>query len=66
LTFSRCCDHLGSTSLITDAQGQVVEARQYTPFGSLSFASSPQPAASSPFGFTGQRLDASTDQLNRR
>ncbi|GEM_PF-1026701 len=50
-------DHLGSSNVLTDATGAVVELHEYTPFGSVS-AQSPQPAAHSPFGFTGQRQDA--------
>lgn len=49
-------DHLGSSNVITDGTGQLVELAEYTPFGAVS-AQSPQPAAPSPFGFTGQRQD---------
>ena len=50
-------DHLGSTSLVTDAQGQVVESVEYTPFGSTSVRAGP---TTIPHQFTGQRLDAAT------
>ncbi len=53
-------DHLGSSNVITDGTGKLVELTEYTPYGSLASAQSPQPSAPSPFKFTGQRLDAST------
>jgi RHS repeat-associated protein len=49
-------DHLGSSNVITDATGAVVEAADYTPFGAV-IPRPPSPAPR-PFGFTGQRLDA--------
>ena len=54
-------DHLGSTNLITDGAGQVVEVSEYTPYGSRAVASSLEPSASNAFGFTGQHQDAATD-----
>lgn len=64
-------DHLGSTSLVTDEQGQVVEHTEYKPFGEVYRREIRDPStgqlivgdmssAVSPFGFTGQRLDNST------
>lgn len=50
-------DHLGSTTLATDAQGQVVEQIAYTPYGTVSQQTG---ATNAPQKFTGQRLDAST------
>lgn len=50
-------DHLGSTNLVTDEQGQVVERVEYAPFGSISVR---QGSANVPQKFTGQRLDAGT------
>ena len=50
-------DHLGSTTLVTDEQGQVVERVEYTPFGSVSVRDGP---ATVPHQFTGQRHDATT------
>ncbi len=51
-------DHLGSSNVITDSTGTVVEISEYTPYGSFSPAS-PGPRVTS-HGFTGQRLDSST------
>ena len=50
-------DHFGSTTLVTDEQGQVVERVEYTPFGSVSVRDGP---ATVPHQFTGQRHDATT------
>ena len=50
-------DHLGSTSLVTDATGAIVERSDYTPYGSLAAHTGPPAAAHK---FTGQRLDADT------
>ena len=50
-------DHLGSTNLVTDEQGQVVQVLQYTPYGSVA---SNTGTVDLPHKFTGQRVDAST------
>src|SRR3990167_2786573 len=51
-------DHLGSSNVLTDATGAVVSLTEHTPYGSVAFASSLEPPASSPhIGFTGQRQD---------
>jgi RHS repeat-associated protein len=61
-------DHLGSSTVVTDEQGEAVEAIQYTPFGE-SFFPSPNPL---PFGeratgegtiyqFTSQELNPESD-----
>jgi RHS repeat-associated protein len=47
-------DHLGSTSLATDADGQQVSRQLYYPFGEVRWASAEMPTD---FGYTGQRLD---------
>ena len=50
-------DHLGSSNVITNGQGQQVELAEYTPFGSLSRQ---EGTADVPQKFTGQRLDLET------
>ena len=45
-------DHLGSTSLTTDAAGNVVARRRYAPYGKERWAEGTLPTD---FGFTGQR-----------
>jgi len=50
-------DHLGSSNVITDKTGAIVEVAEYTPYGSLSRR---EGSANVPQKFTGQRLDAST------
>lgn len=50
-------DHLGSTNLITDNTGQVIEVSENTPYGTLYHHEGP---STSPHQFTGQRLDPST------
>jgi len=47
-------DHLGSTNLLTDSTGAVVEQLEYTPYGSVSKKTGSQDLAQK---FTGQRLD---------
>ncbi|MDP3722679.1 MAG: RHS repeat-associated core domain-containing protein, partial [Candidatus Omnitrophota bacterium] len=47
-------DHLGSTNLVTDGTGQVVELAEYTPYGSLAAHSGSADVAHK---FTGQRQD---------
>ena len=51
-------DHLGSVSLMTDEQGQVIERIEYAPYGSTSVR---EGSANVPHQFTGQRLDLSTN-----
>ncbi len=48
-------DHLGSTNLVTDEQGQVVQQVEYRPFGAVAARSG---SVSLPQQFTGQRADA--------
>ncbi|MBI4356236.1 MAG: RHS domain-containing protein [Candidatus Omnitrophica bacterium] len=50
-------DHLGSTTLVTDEQGQVVQEVQYKPYGEVYAQAG---AVNLPHKFTGQRHDAST------
>ncbi len=50
-------DHLGSTNLVTDATGAVVEHTEYRPYGSVSVNTGSVDVAHK---FTGQRDDAST------
>jgi len=50
-------DHLGSSNVITDATGALVELAEYSPYGSLSRH---EGSANVPQKFTGKRLDAST------
>ena len=50
-------DHLGSTSLVTDEQGHVVEYVEYTPYGTIHHR---EGSVNVPQKFTGQRLDSST------
>jgi RHS repeat-associated protein len=48
-------DHLGSTSLVTDAAGNEVSEKRYTPWGETRYSSG---AAPSSRGFTGQQEEA--------
>jgi len=50
-------DHLGSTTLATDAQGYVVEQTEYLPYGAVSRHTG---TVSTSHRFTGQRLDDTT------
>jgi RHS repeat-associated protein len=50
-------DHLGSSHVITDGTGQLVELTEHTPYGSLSRT---EGSYDSPFKFTGQRQDPGT------
>jgi hypothetical protein len=50
-------DHLGSTSLTTDASGNPVAQSRYLPYGQERWTSGP---ARTDFTFTGQRADLST------
>jgi len=55
-------DHLGSSNVITDGAGALVELTEYTPYGSVS-THQPTPLAPGPSpqpGFTGQRQDSGT------
>ena len=49
-------DHLGSSNVITDGAGAVVELAEYTPFGTLANRSG---SATVAHKFTGQRQDTS-------
>jgi RHS repeat-associated protein len=49
-------DHLGSTRVLSDQQGQVTARMDYEPFGSLL----PGISASDPYAFTGQRTEEGT------
>jgi RHS repeat-associated protein len=52
-------DHLGSTSVVTDQTGAVVQRTEYEPYGKIAFndtASSELPATS--YYFTGKELDS--------
>ncbi|MBI4356238.1 MAG: hypothetical protein HY597_07340 [Candidatus Omnitrophica bacterium] len=50
-------DHLGSTTLVTDEQGQVVQEVSYKPYGEVYAQAG---AVNLPHKFTGQRHDVST------
>ncbi len=56
-------DHLDSASLSTDAAGAVVARQRYYPFGAIRDETGNSPTD---FGFTGQRLDASTGLMYYR
>jgi RHS repeat-associated protein len=47
-------DHLDSTSLTTDAEGEIVARQLYHPYGSVRYSEGTLPTD---FGFTGQRQD---------
>jgi hypothetical protein len=44
-------DHLGSTSLLVDTNGSVVERSEYLPYGAI------ESGGSEKYGFTGQEND---------
>lgn len=48
-------DHLGSTSMIMDANGNKMGEMRYRPFGEIRYTWGISPTS---IGFTGQRLDA--------
>ena len=48
-------DHLGSVSLVTDSNGNVVSQARYTPYGELRWPAVSQMPTD--FGYTGQRAD---------
>ena len=50
-------DHLGSSNVITDGTGTLIELAEYRPYGALARR---EGAVEVPQKFTGQRLDAST------
>lgn len=50
-------DHLGSTTMVTDEQGQVVYQAEYAPYGATV---TPTGTAQPAHQFTGQRFDSST------
>lgn len=49
-------DHLGSASIITDAQGALVEETEYYPFGAFRNQSAPR-SGNEPYHFTGKERD---------
>ncbi|MBI4208390.1 MAG: hypothetical protein HY538_01620 [Deltaproteobacteria bacterium] len=53
-------DHLGSTSLVSNSEGEVVESFQYTPFGEIS-GTLHSTLDSSHYQFTGQERDATSE-----
>ncbi len=53
-------DHLGSTTALTDANGNVIERIQYDPFGNSNGS------ALSRYGFTGRERDADTGLMYHR
>ncbi|MBI3324328.1 MAG: VCBS repeat-containing protein [Candidatus Omnitrophica bacterium] len=55
-------DHLGSTNLVTDGAGAIVELAEHAPFGEFSRQDLPagQRSPVTDHAFTGQRRDAST------
>ncbi|OGX37530.1 MAG: hypothetical protein A3C53_04955 [Omnitrophica WOR_2 bacterium RIFCSPHIGHO2_02_FULL_68_15] len=53
-------DHLGSSNVITDGSGALVEHTEHSPFGAIhrqERANGPTGQPANPFQFTGQRLD---------
>ena len=56
-------DHLGSTSLTTDATGAIMSQARYTPFGEVSWEGGTEPSPTD-FGFTGQRRDSYINLLD--
>jgi RHS repeat-associated protein len=54
-------DHLGSTSVVTNAQGTVDQRLTYYPFGATRTSTGP---ANVPYKYTGQELDASSGLYN--
>lgn len=58
-------DHLGSTTIITDAAGNIVDEREYTPYGMARKPQAGQQAgAVTNYLFTGQELDPETGLYN--
>lgn len=55
-------DHLGSTSLVTDSAGAVVQTTRYTPFGNVYESS----GSVTDIGYTGHRADASDGLIYMR
>src|SRR5439155_2321375 len=54
-------DHLGSTSVITDANGAQVQSLTYYPYGGTrTNTPSGSPAVDVPYKYTGKELDTST------
>lgn len=58
--FYTSSDHLGSTSVVTDEAGNVVELHDYYPFGAQNYQDIVQDAKTSQL-FTGQEYDEETD-----
>jgi RHS repeat-associated protein len=56
-------DHLGSTSLTTDQNGNALTRQLYDAWGNVRYVSGPMPTD---IGFTGQRLDNSTGLMYYR
>jgi RHS repeat-associated protein len=56
-TFYYHPDHLGSTNVITDENGNLVEKTKYLPFGEVRFGGSEK------YGYTGQEKDAETELM---
>lgn len=52
-------DHLGSTNVVTDASGQLVQRHEYQPFGAETFVDDPSATPTLAL-FTGHELDPST------
>ncbi len=48
-------DHLGSSSIVTDQNGQQISRYEYTPYGSIAVA---EGADATPYKFTGKELDS--------
>lgn len=53
-------DHLKSTSVLTDKDGNTIESTSYVPFGQFRDAQNQPKLVNTEFGFTGQRYDAET------
>jgi RHS repeat-associated protein len=56
-------DHLGSSNIITDSQGQQIANYEYTPYGGFSKSQLANGQTGKPanYYFTGKELDSSTD-----
>ncbi len=53
-------DHLGSAQLVSDAQGEVYQHMEYTPYGEVWIEKERDSTGKAPFRFTGKELDVET------
>lgn len=59
-TYYLLTDHLGSVDVVLDEQGEVVERRDYLPYGSERLSDSAPDATETDHKFTGKKLDDET------